>query len=221
MRVTRPDGELVVVTGATRSGKTSWVAQQVATAPRLLVWDSAGDWHLKYNCEKITTPAELRARLTPPAKLERLAYVRPVTPAEFDFFCRLAWVWVRAARGALVIEELADVTHPGKAPVAWGEIIRKGLRYGPTIYALTQRPSESDKTALGNSTRIHSHRMNFPADRAYLAGCLGVPVAEVERLAPLEWLERDLAGTISCGRVTFGRANRAPNSQKAAPSSPD
>lgn len=220
MRVSRPDGELVVVTGATRSGKTSWVSQQVASAPRLLVWDGAGDWSLKYHCEKISTPADLRARVTPPAKLDRLAYVRPVTPAEFEYFCRLAWVWVRAARGVLVVEELADVTHPGKAPVAWGEIVRKGLRYGPIIYALTQRPSESDKTALGNSTRIHAHRMNFPADRAYMAACLGVPVLEVERLAPLEWLERDQAGVISRGRVTFGRANRAPADLKTAPSSP-
>lgn len=205
MRVTRPDGELVVVTGATRSGKTAWTAQQVAGLARLLVWDSAEEWALRFDCERITSPAELAARLAP-AKLERLAYVRPVTASEFAFFCRCAWVWLRAARGALVVEELADVTHPGKAPPAWGEIVRKGLRYGPTIYALTQRPSESDKTALGNATRVHAHRMAFPADREYLARVLGVRLEELERLAPLEYLERDLAGQVSRGRVTFGRA---------------
>lgn len=210
-RVTRPDGELVTVYGASRSGKTAYVAQQVASAPRLLAWDAAEDWSLKYNCQRIASPLELRARIAAGPKLERLAYVRPCTAREFEFFCRLAWVWIRQARGALIVEELADVTHPGKAPVAWGEIIRKGLRYGPRIFALAQRPSEADKTVLGNSSRIHAHRLAFPSDRAYMAACLGVPMLELEKLAPLEWIERDQLGRVTRGRVSFGRARAARN----------
>lgn len=203
MLVTRPDGELVVVAGASRSGKTYWVVHQVARESRLLVWDAKGEWS-RHGCRAITTPAELRELVAanPPA-IERVAYARPCTAHEFDFFCRLAWVWVRQARGALVVEELADVTHPGKAPTAWGEILRKGLAYGPRIFAVTQRPSESDKTAIGNSSRVHCHRMGRAADARYMAAELRVDVAEVEALTPWDWIERD-----ELGRVTRGRGLR-------------
>jgi len=203
----RPNGELIVVTGATRTGKTTWVAHQVRNARRLLLWDGAADGHRSYHCRTVTDPRELCELVKPGAPPERIAYVRAVTAPEFDIFCRLAWVWVRAARGVLVVEELADVTHPGKAPVAWGEIIRKGLRYGPTIYALTQRPSESDKTALGNASRIHCHAMRLPRDRVTIAELLGVDPAEVERLQPFEWIERNALGAVVRGRGI--RARRA------------
>lgn len=175
---------------------------------RLLVWDGAGDWHA-HSCELIRSPQELVERAKH-ARLERLAYVPPkITPAHFELFCNIAWVWIRMARGALVVEELADVTHPGKAPVAWGEIIRKGLRYGPVIYAITQRPSESDKTALGNASRVHCHRMQRAADCAYMAAELRVPALEVGQLRPFEWIERDAWGHVTRGVGLRRRAKDA------------
>jgi hypothetical protein len=215
MVVTRPDGELVVVAGASRSGKTTYVVDQVRAAPRLLVWDAKGEWW-RHDCRTITQPAELRELVArnPPA-VERVAYARPCTPAEFDFFCRCAWVWIRQARGALVVEETADVTNPGKAPTAWGEILRKGLAFGPAIYAVTQRPSESDKTAIGNCSRVHCHRMGRAADARYMAAELRVDVAEVERLKPFEWIERD-----ALGQVTRGTGSRRSRGRPRKPAQP-
>jgi hypothetical protein len=176
------------------------------------VWDAKGEWW-RHGCAPVSSPAELRALVAiAPAPLHRLAYVRPCTAAEFDFFCRLAWVWLRQARGTLVVEELADVTHPGKAPVAWGEIIRKGLAYGPTIYAVTQRPSESDKTAIGNASLVHCHRMMLAIDCVYMARQLRVPVERVENLKPFEWIERD-----AFGRVSSGKGGRRSSSTAARP----
>ncbi len=202
-RVTRPDGELIVATGATRSGKTTFAVQLVRADRRLLLWDAA-DEGARYDCEVIRSVAELRDRVQAPPKLERLAYVPSDPPRQFDFFCRMAWAWIRVARSTLVVEELADVTSPGKAPPAWGKIIRTGLRYGARIVAITQRPSESDKTALGNATRVRCHRVMFPRDRLYIAQLLGVELSEVERLPPGAWIERD-----AFGRLTRGGASRA------------
>ena len=196
--VKRPDGRLVVVCGASRSGKTLWTSQQVRSARRMLVWDSVGEWADRYGCERVPTLADLAERVKAGGS-GRLAFYG--SPPQFDQFCRLAWVWLRMARGVLVVEELADVTHPGKAPLAWGEIVRKGLRYGVEVFALTQRPSESDKSSIGNATVIHSHRMARDADRRYIAAELGVPVAEVEALQPLHWIERDALGATRRGRV--------------------
>jgi hypothetical protein len=103
------------------------------------------------------------------------------------------------------VEELADVTSPGKAPVYWGEIVRKGLRYGPQIYALTQRPSESDKTVMGNVSIIHCHQMARSEDSAYMARELRIELALVDHLLPFHWIERDRrTKTLTNGR-THGR----------------
>lgn len=205
--VSRPDGALTVVTGASRSGKTAWTVQQVRTHRRLLVWDALGEWGDRYGCTRVASLAELRS-IAASSRLERFAYFQPgaMGPRQFEVFCRFAWVWIRAARGALVIEELASVTTPGKAPAAWGDIVRAGLRYGPDIYALTQRPSESDKTVMGNATVIHAHAMARAGDRRYMAAELDCDPLRLSALRPLDYLERDRrTGELYIGRVSFGR----------------
>lgn len=200
--VLRPDGSLDVIAGASRSGKTTDTAQRIARARRVLVWDAKNEWSIRYQCRRVDDPRELAACVKPGAKLERIAYVVPVSREAFEYFCRQAWVWIRVARGALVIEELADVTSSGKAPQAWGEIIRKGLAYGPSIYALTQRPAESDKTAIGNATAIRCFQMAREEDERYMARELRVEQARVAQLKPLQWLERNrLTHQVRAGSV--------------------
>lgn len=176
----------------------------------MLVWDSVGEWSREGLVEPIRTLQELGARLrVDAAKPGRstLGYVGPVNAATFEAFCRMAWAWLRAApEGALVIEELADVTAPGKAPAAWGEIVRKHRHAGGRVYALTQRPSESDKTIVGNAAVLHVGRMNMQRDRAYAAACLDVPMADITALGDLEFIEKDMRSrAISRGRVSFKR----------------
>lgn len=208
----RPDGELAVVCGASRSGKTVWTARQVERDRRVLVWDKMGEWADRYGCRRISTFEALRAAVLPAAPPERLAFKCAfMTRTAFETFCRYAWVWVRVARGALVIEELAQVTSPGKAPPAWHEIVSSGLRYGPRIFALTQRPAESDKTCMGNATLLHCHQLVRADDERYMARELKCEERQVQELRPLEFLERDRrTGRLVKGRVTFGRPSRRP-----------
>lgn len=187
----RPDGSLYVVTGASRTGKTTWVDAQTRAARRLLVWDSGDEWNWRFNCRRVESVFELAQAVKPGAGIARIAYCSPVTPEHFAAFCRLAWVFIRVEVGTLVIEELADVTTPGKAPTYWGEIVRKGLRYGPEIYALTQRPSESDKTVFGNASVIHTHQMDRVDDGKYMAKELRVDQSVIDALRPYQWVERD------------------------------
>jgi len=187
----RPDGALYVVTGATRTGKTTWVARRVERCRRLLVWDAMGEWADQFHCHRVQSVFELAQAVKPGAPPRRLAFVTTVTPENFAAFCRLAWVFIRADMGSLVVEELADVTSPGKAPPYWGEIIRKGLRFGPDVYALTQRPSESDKTVMGNASVLHVHQMARDEDCRYMARELRVEPALIDGLLPYHWIERD------------------------------
>lgn len=122
----------------------------------------------------------------------RIAYVGTHSRAHFEIFCRLAWVWLRARkRRTLVVEELSDVTHPGKAPDAWGEILRKSRDTLARVFGLTQRPAESDKTIAGNAAVIHSGFQTFPRDRKTIAEYLDVPLDQVLALLQFEWIERE------------------------------
>lgn len=195
--VKRPDGRLVAVAGASRSGKTHWTAQQVMASRRLLVWDYKGEWSIKYRCRRVRSFRELRELVKSTAAPARLGFHVPfMDAAKFDLFCRFAWLWVRQGEGELIVEETASVTSPGKAPQAWGEILRMGLGYGCNVFALTQRPAESDKTALGNASIVHCHRMGTLDDRKYMAKLLDVELRQVQDLKPRDWIERHDSGEL-------------------------
>ena len=189
------DGELTVAAGKSQSGKTHLTAKAVATEPRLLVWDAKGEFVKKFRCRHVADVYDLHAIATG-ARDGRFACPWLVTPENFDRFCRLAWVWIRACAAdgrtvALVAEELADVTSPGKAPPAWGEILRKSLELGPHLYALTQRPAESDKTAIGNATIMRCHAMRRAKDRKSMALDMGIDQKLIDQLDfnKFQWIE--------------------------------
>ena len=212
LRQRRRDGRLYGVIGKSRSGKTVWTAQRVAGVRRLLVWDYKNEWSLKYGCRRVTSLHELGACVKPGAPAERLAFCAPgMTKETFEKFCRLAFLWLQAGIGTIVIEETASVTTVAKAPAAYGDILRMGLGFGCDIYALTQRPQESDKTAYGNASLLHCHMMLTEDDQKYVARkLLGVPLEKFRALQPLEYIERFDTGELRCGVVTFDKKSRAP-----------
>lgn len=154
------------------------------------------EWSRDRIVRGVATLTELHAIIVADLKqpgVFRYGYTGPVNAKTFEVFCRLAFIWMRAARGGvLVVEELADVTTPAKAPAGWGEIVRKGRHYGGSIYGLTQRPAESDKTIAGNADIIHTGRLSFPRDRKSLAEYLDVPEIDITNLPSLHWIERDM-----------------------------
>lgn len=188
----RPDGELFGVIGASRSGKTEWTRQRVQCAARLLLWDYKGEWK-RYDCQRVEDLEDLAELVRPDAPPQRLAlHMAGMSDRRvFALFCRLAFVWLRADIGTLVIEETSSVTRPNWAPNAYADILRMGLGFGCDIYALTQRPQESDKTAYGNATVLHCHQLGTPADCRYVArNWLPVSIDELIALERLQWVER-------------------------------
>ena len=89
-------------------------------------------------------------------------------------------------------------------------LLRRGLKYGITIYAVTQRPSESDKTAIGNATHIHLCRMTRNQDRRYMAAEMDIPVEKITSMSGdadnggLMFIQRDMRlGVVRYGTLTF------------------
>jgi hypothetical protein len=190
---------IVLVCGGSGTGKSAWVKQQIAKSKRLLIWDSQGEYYGP-TIRPITGKAELvEALAAAKSANRRFAYI-PRTLSDFDFWARCAFAWKNCT---VVAEELADVTTPGKAPPGWGQVVRKGRANGIEIYAVTQRPAESDKTVIGNSTLTHCCKLKRDKDRAYMAAEMGCGKDALDRLKPLEWIEADDSGRIRHGKMTF------------------
>lgn len=199
------DFRLELAAGSSRSGKTFLTAKRIAKERRVMVWDAMGEFAVDHRCKAVT--ADQLRRIAAAGAGGRFAFAAPVTAANFDLFCRCAWLWLRVNarhghRISLVVEELADVTPPGKAPPAWGEIIRKSLRFNPHIYALTQRPAESDKTVMGNATVLRCHAMARADDRRTMSKELDTDQARIDALdlSRYQYIERDrLTRTLTAG----------------------
>lgn len=199
------DGKLYVTTGRSRSGKTEITRRETANSPRLSVWDPKGQWAKKDRCERVTTRRELLRLMRNQAGPLRLAFVSP-EPADFDFWAQATFWWSRLSAADCVAEEIANVTSPAKAPVGWHLLLSQGLEFGGDIHALTQRLSESDKTAVGNATLLRTFQLSRAKDRKYVAEEFDVPAEQVAALGHVEYLERDMrTGEVSKKRLNFAR----------------
>ena len=198
------DGRLVIVAGASRSGKTAWTARQVRKLPRVLVWDAECQWAVLPGFRKVSGRREL-IRAVQGAGPARLAFVPgPDLRGDFDVWSAAARYWGTYCGPCVVVaEELADVSTPAKAPAEWGMLVRRGLKRGISIYAISQRWAEADKTAVGNASEFVLFRMSSGDDIAYMARKTRVPAAELESLAPLQYVRFSVTGDIERGRLTF------------------
>lgn len=189
---------IIVVCGGSGSGKSAWVKRQIKRARRLLVWDVNDE----YEGVRVTSRRELLSAVRGnKTKSFNIRYVPPVvTSEEFSFWCEVAFV---AGNLIAVAEETADVTSPSKAPPGWGKVVRRGRHQRLTVYGITQRPAESDKTIIGNATLIHCCMLKRAEDRKYMAREMGIEFGEVDSLQPLEWIEVTDSGQKKRGKLRF------------------
>lgn len=199
------DGRLYVIAGASRSGKTAWTRKQTARARRVFAWDPEAQWCDLRGFRKVTTRAQLLAAAQA-AGPQRVAYVAGGKLGdEFDFFAACAYYAGRYVGPLDVIaEELADVTTPSKAPGNWGILLRRGLKRGISIWCISQRWSEADKTAVGNASDFVIFRQSSGDDVRYLARKTRIAEEEINGLVPLQFVKMDaLTGNIERGKLKF------------------
>lgn len=198
----KPDNSLsashTLCIGGTGSGKTTWILKNrlPKTERSVIVWDGKDEHGHGNGVERITSPAALAARLAK-SNTGRIAFVS--TPDTFGFFCRAVWAWGHCL---CLVEELADVTTPAKAPRSWGELIRKGRAHGIRTISTTQRPQEIDKTIIGNAADVMIGFMPLEPDRKYIANRIGFPMDELNAMDVGDWLYRVLPrGEIERGNL--------------------
>lgn len=197
------DGRLYVIGGASRSGKTWWTKKATAKAGRVWAWDPEAQWCELPGWRKVTTRAALLEAMQAPGR-QRVAYVAGGNLAgEFDFWAGcVSYAGRYVGPLAAIAEELADVTTPAKAPGNWGILLRRGLKRGIDIYAISQRWSEADKTAIGNASDFVLFRLSSGDDVRYLSRKTRVPEEELAGLVPLQFVQLDaLTGAITRGKL--------------------
>lgn len=207
MSLATDDGRLVVIGGASRSGKTAFTVKQVARQGRVIVWDPEDQWSQLAGFRKITSKAELLAAVQKGGNA-RLAFVPGGDlKGAFDLWAGCAYYWGRYFGACHVVaEELADVTTPGKAPGNWGLLIRRGLKRGISIWPISQRWAEADKTAFGNASTFVCFRMSNVMDIDYIAKRTRISADTLHDLKPLEYVIFDTAsGDVIPGKLTFSK----------------
>lgn len=205
MSMATVDGVLVVIAGASRSGKTAYTRKRLAKARRVVAWDPEAQWCELPGWRKVTTRRGLVEALQSPGPLKLAFVVGADLKASFDFWAQ-AVMWAGRFVGPLacIAEELADVTTPAKAPDGWGVLVRRGLKRGISIYAISQRWAEADKTAFGNASEFVMFRQSSGDDVAYLSRKTRVNVSELSGLKPLEWVRYNAyTGEIERGKLKF------------------
>lgn len=189
------DGRLIVIGGASRSGKTAWTRRAVISHARIFAWDPEDQWSKERGFIRVTTRKQLLELMTRPGPV-KLAYVAGGDiKAEFDFWAGCVQYAGRyVAPLSAIAEELADVTTPSKAPGNWGVLLRRGLKRGISIYAISQRWSEADKTAFGNASDFVIFRLSSGDDVRYFSKKTRIPEAEIDGLLPT--LDKDQNPTV-------------------------
>jgi len=195
---------IIAVIGASGSGKSLWVKSNIIRSKlvrsRLLVWDYMREYGALTAQQVADIPALVElVRAKRFAVAFQPSFEAKARARQFDHFCRAAYA---LGDCAMVVEELSFVTMPSFAPPAWSMVTCTGRHKGLTVVGCSQRPAQIDKNFFGNCSTVHCGRLNDVNDVRVMARVLGVPEAELRELAPLDWIERDMAtGKITRGQV--------------------
>ncbi|HET8701032.1 MAG TPA: hypothetical protein VFL97_05135 [Nitrococcus sp.] len=190
-------------------GKSSALKADLAASKpeRLVMWDPEGEHETGVQVGSIAQFTRVLAGATCSGKRYSIAVqVRPSVD-EFERFCRAVWAVACSTRPmTVVVEELADVTrNAGKASPAWGELIRRGRKYGVTIYVVTQSPTEISKTVYRNVNALWCGVCETEAERRRMAAHLDIGLEKMRALQPLEYYQKRLGHPASRGKITFSR----------------
>lgn len=198
--------------GSRGTGKSAWVKRQVdqLKPARLAVWDLMKE----YPGGTEDLGQAIRAM---GSKGFRMVFWPSrdddLRAQQFDLWCRAL-----LASGQLlaIVEELAFVTRPSKAPPGWRELSLLGRHpmHAVSIIGTSQRPAQIDKDFLGNCDLIHCGRLGEKPDAQKAAAKLNVRFEELMLLPDLHWVERHASSAEATrGVLSFG-ASRPPSGQR-------
>lgn len=183
---TNRKAEIYYICGSSGAGKSHYIKNQINNAPRLVVFDPDDEYGNVQNIVTVTSAAKAIEMMQKNRTSALRVRVVAGGQAVFEALNAAVFAWTNCS---YVAEEIADVTRIGKAPPQWGQLLRRGRKRAVKIYAVTQRPSEADKTALTQASMVRTGLLGREADRKALADDMDVPLDLMRKLAPLDFIE--------------------------------
>jgi len=193
-----------VVCGSSGSGKSAYVKQQIQQRKRVTIYDPDDEYAGILKVQSIRELVDYLARY--PRGALKIRYVPPAFLSQkqrvelFGLWANAAFSWGSCTA---VAEELGGVTTPGKAPGGWHTLVSRGRKRGVEIFAVMQRPAESDKTVMGNATTIRTGRLARASDAAYVGAELGAEAADIQALPDLHFIAKNMR-TMEISRGELG-----------------
>jgi len=174
-----------IIVGASGSGKSAFLRKKIDFKQnRIVAWDADEDFRLP----RIRSMA-IFERLAKKQGFGQIRCAVTVEPTEenFERFCQIVFAIAHCkAPITIICEEIADVTRVSKASPHWGQLCRKIRKYGGTIYAVTQRPEEADKTIFNQAKFKWCGALGSAAAYKKMAAEMDISVPELRNLQNIE-----------------------------------
>ena len=180
------------VMGSTGSGKSLWVKTALLkkSHTRLAVWDYKREYGPLVDLSTASLGAAIKAMHAGRFKVAfQPSFDDKLRAKQFDLWCKAVW---QAKNTFAIIEELAMVTTPQRAPEGWKQLTCTGRSEGITIVGLSQRPAQVDKDFFDNCTELHCGFLAGKRSRMVMADELGITEADLQALQPLEYVHKHL-----------------------------
>lgn len=173
-----------LILGTSGSGKTRFLTKHagIKACKRVILWDPEGD-HWALHCKTRGEFARALVAAIESGKKFRIAYEPArVNAEEFDWWCSIVWAALDGRHKTVaIVEEVADVVGASKARDYWGQLSRKGRKYGLQIFAVSQRPQEIDKTIVSMAAYRFSGAIELEIDRRAVASLMNLRPEDLAR----------------------------------------
>lgn len=186
--------EMVCATSG--GGKTQLIGNSLlpkgaVSAHRVIMWDIDEDYKAARFYDRVSFVRAVRDALAS-GRGFRLAFSGRPTVENFRWWCSVVWSVLDGKKVThIVIEELADVSPSvGKALPEFGELLRKGRKYGARIIMATQRGAEIPKTAWTQVARRYIGQQEM-GDRVRMSKEAGIHPDALAALNPMMFYKKE------------------------------
>lgn len=189
--------------GSTGSGKSAWVKQALINKgmKRVAIWDYKREYGTDF-ADLITENLGQAVRAMSKGAFRvafRPSFNDKTRAQQFNVWCKAVW---HAKNCFCLVEELAMVTTPQRAPEGWKQLTCTGRSEGITIVGLSQRPAQVDKDFFDNCTELHCGFLAGKNSRRTMAEEMDIEERAITALGPLEYVHKKLrTKEISYGKV--------------------
>lgn len=179
---------------ASGGGKSQAIKQNKAIpgrGVRVVAWDVDEDHNVRHFYNRADFARALLAGCRS-GRGFRIGYAGECDVKSFEWWCALVFAALDGNVAThVIIEELADVSQSiGKASPAFGQLLRRGRKYGAIVHAASQRGTEISKTVFTQSAR-HWVGIQEGTDVDRMARLCAVEPAKIRSLKPLEFLYKE------------------------------